>query len=109
MMNDKRRRILFWFKLKFFTQLNLDARGIEQFEKLCLVFQIRTSGIAKAESRPLVTLAKKFIKILRVLIGDAQFLPDVFVPILSQRFGTFHAEAVKIEIVGIIIALEKFL
>src|SRR6266404_8677343 len=109
MMNNDRRGRLLRLELKFFRQLNVDARGIEQLKQFCLVFEIRTSGIAKTESRTLIALTKQFIKILLVSVGDTQFLTNVSVPILGQRFGAFHAKAMKIEIVGIVVSLEKFL
>src|SRR3981081_3070908 len=109
MMNNNRRGRLLGLELKFFGQLNVDARGIEQLKQFCLVFEIRTSRIAKTEARTLIALTKQFIKIFLVSVSDTQFLTNVSVPILGQRFGAFHAEAVKIEIVGVVVSLEKFL
>src|SRR5882762_7912159 len=109
MMDHDRRSRLFRLKLKFFTQLNVDARRIEQFKKLRLVFEIRTRRIAKTEPRALITLAKQLIKILRIRISDAQFLTNMFVPVLRQRFGAFDAQPVEIKIVGVVVSLEKLL
>jgi hypothetical protein len=40
MYNDRRSR-LFWFELKFFAQLYIDPRRVEQLKQLGLVFEIR--------------------------------------------------------------------
>src|SRR5882762_1797455 len=109
MMNNDRRGRLLRLELKFFRQLNIDARRIEQLKQFGLIFEIRTSGIAKTESRTLIALTKQFIKIFLVSVSDTQLLTNVSVPILGQCFGAFHAEAVKKEIVGVVVSFEKFL
>jgi len=50
--------------------------GIEQLKQLCLILQIRTGGIAKAEARTLVALTKQLIKTF-ASGGDAEFLSNV--------------------------------
>jgi hypothetical protein len=42
--------------LKFFTQLHVDARRIEQREKLLLIFESRAGRITKTVTRALVIL-----------------------------------------------------
>src|SRR5258708_4388856 len=66
MMNYDRRGRLLRLDLKFFRQLNIDARRIEQLKQFGLVFEIRTGGIAKTESRTLIALTKQLIKIFLV-------------------------------------------
>src|SRR6267378_2424930 len=109
MMNNDCRRRLLGIELKFFRQLNIDARRIEQFEKLGLVLEVRTGGITEAEARSLIALTKQLIKIFRVVIGNIELLTDPLVPQLSQRFGAFDTQAMKIKIVRVVIALEKLL
>ena len=72
-MDHNRRSRLLWHDLKFFRQLNVDARRIEQLKQFCLVFEVRACGIAKTESRTLVTLTKQLIKVRHVSISDAQY------------------------------------
>ena len=45
----------------------------------------------------------------RVFARDAQFLAHLFVKILSQRFGGFHAQSMQIEILGVLSRFEQML
>ncbi len=80
MMDDDRRGRLFGVKHEFVGQINIDTLGSKQFKKLGLVFDIRTRRIAKAETRALVSLVKKFGEFGGVISCNAEFLADSLVP-----------------------------
>ena len=48
MMDDDRRRRLFWMELEFFAQFDIDSLGPQQFEKLRLIFKLGARRITKA-------------------------------------------------------------
>src|SRR5258706_2125402 len=102
-MNNDRRSRLLGLDLKFFRQFNTNPRRIEQLKQFRLILKVRTSRIAKTETRALIALPEQFLKIRGVVIRNTQFPANVPVPVLSQSFSTLHAQAVKIEIVGITI------
>ena len=109
MMNDYCGCRLLWIKLKLFRQFNVDPRRIEQLEQLNLILEIRTRGIAKTETRTLVTLAEQFIEVLRIVIGDPKFLPNLLVPKFRERLGSLYAQPMKVEVVGVIVGFEELL
>ena len=43
----------------------------------------------------------------RVFAGDAQLLAHLLVMIFGQRFGGFDAQAVQVEILGVLAAFEE--
>src|SRR6185312_11910360 len=109
MMNDDRRCGLLRLKLKLFRHRYIDASGIQELKQLRLVLKTRTRGIAKAKSRTLIHLSKQLVNFRRIVASDAQFFTNSLVPQFSQRFCALNAQTMKVEVVSIIIGLEKFL
>src|SRR5213080_3800785 len=91
MMDDDSRSRLLRVELKLFRQLNINARRIEQVEQLRLIFQTRTSRIAEAETRALISLTKQFVQIFRVFVGDTQLFTNAFVPEFGESFRALNA------------------
>src|SRR5713101_283670 len=84
MMDDDSRSRLLRLKLELFGQFHVDPCRIEQLKQLRLILQIRAGGIAKAEARALIALPEKFIEVLCVAGGNAQFFADAPVPQLGH-------------------------
>src|SRR5438270_7515356 len=78
---------LFGHELKFFAQLNADARRVEQLEEFRLVFEVRAGRVAEAEARALVALVEEFRKLRGVAAGYPQLFADALVPEFGERLG----------------------
>src|SRR2546422_8696965 len=99
MMDDDSRSRLLRVELELFSQLNINARRIEQFKQPRLIFEIWASRIAEAETRTLISLTKQFVQIFGIFISDTQLFTNAFMPEFGESLRALNAQSMKVEIV----------
>ena len=82
---------------------------MEQREQLGLVLQIWTCGIAEGIARSTVFLVEEVADVGRIFARDAQLFAHLFVQVFGQGFGSFNAEAMQVEVFGVLPGFEQLL
>ncbi len=82
---------------------------MQQRKQLCLVLQIRASGIAERVARSAILLVEQVPDVRRVVARHAQFLANHLVREFGQRLRRLHAQPVKVQILGVLARLEELL
>src|SRR4051794_20034384 len=84
-----------------------DAVGVEQLGHLGVVLEVRTGRVAPGVAAAPELLAEQAQQARTVLAAEAPFGPDAGVPVLGQRLGQLHPEAVQEEVVLVAVLGEQ--
>ena len=82
---------------------------MQQREQLGLVFQIRTRRIPERVARARDISGGRDRGFAANLRRQCRVLDESLVPTLGQRFGRFHAQAMQVEVLGVLSPFEKLM
>ena len=82
-------------ELESLAHLDADAVGAEELDHLGVVLEVGAGRVAPRVAATPVLLAEQAGQGGPVLVGEAPLLADPAVPVLGQRLGHLHAQAVR--------------
>src|SRR3954465_5939855 len=108
-VHDDRVCRLLRYQLERLRQSHADPLRVPQLDNLGAVLEVRTGGITEGVARPAVTLMCEQVGELRRVLGrEAELFTDALVPVLRERFGELHGQAVQLQVVTVGVASEQF-
>src|SRR3954452_23068079 len=96
------------YQLERLRQSHADPLRVQQLDNLGAVLEVRTGRITEGVARPAVTLMCEQVGELRRVLGrESEVFTDALVPVLRERFGELHGQAVQVQVVTVGVASEQ--
>ena len=110
MVADQGRGGLLGLVLEACLLVDLDAQptGLEQLGHLLVVFEVGARRVPPRVAPTAVLLAEQAVEVGAVLVHEPPLGADPLVPVLGQRFGHLHANAVHHEVLLVLVGGEQF-